>query len=174
MTLQADAGPRKSENHSSEEALQALRKAGISIDSCLMERLESSNGSTNGKAAIADEELVTNTLQQIENLLNRLAAQAPAGPYTARRIEALTGTRLWLPTALAATKQGLSVTDRPEDDPSQRQAWLGPGSGPRFKSPADREAAQRLREATLAAGRVPDSAALHKVLGVPPQPPQHA
>ena len=88
------------------------------------------------------------------------------GPYTERKLEALTGTRLWLPAVLAAEKQGVVLTTRPQDDPSNRQAWLGPGSGPRFKSPADREAAARVREATLASGRSPTPAALEKALGM--------
>lgn len=67
---------------------------------------------------------------------------------------------------LAASKHGISLTSRPENDPNQRQAWLGPGSGPRFKTAADREAAQRVRDVTLATGRAPDAVTLQKILGV--------
>lgn len=85
------AAERKSENHSSEEAIAALRKAGIAIDSCLTERSEATSGGASKLQGIADEELVANTLHQIENLLNSLVEKAPEGPYTARRLEALTG-----------------------------------------------------------------------------------
>lgn len=74
---------------------------------------------------------------------------------------------MWLPTVLAASKQGISLTARPQDDPNQRQAWLGPGMGPRYKSAAERDTAQRIRQETLAAGRTPNRAALEKVLGTP-------
>lgn len=75
------AEKRVSANHTSEQAIKALRRAGITVDSCVTE-LATNSGTSDAKPSVGDEELVANTLQQIEALLNGLAAQAPEGEYS--------------------------------------------------------------------------------------------
>lgn len=76
MPLTAERRP--SANHTNERAVNALKSAGITVDSCVTE-LASGSGPKGVKPNVADEELVSNTLQQIENLLNGLVAKAPPG-----------------------------------------------------------------------------------------------
>lgn len=58
------------------------------------------------------------------------------------------------------------MTPCTRDDPSQRHPWLEPGADSRYNSAAERDAAQRGREATLAADRTSNAAALGRALGV--------
>lgn len=85
------------------------------------------------------------------------------------------GSRMWLPTALAAAGvPHIASPVVPAHDKSaattakkQREEWLSaaPGTGPRFRSPGELEVARQVREVTLATGRAPTGTALEKMLG---------
>lgn len=51
------------------------------------------------------------------------------------------------------------------DNGAARTAWLAAGGGPRVEDPSVREQQRRIREATLASGRVPTGNVLEKLLG---------
>lgn len=94
------AEKRSSENHTSEQAVKALKRAGITVDSCVT---ESANPATSSaKQNVADEELVSNTLQQIEHLLNGLAEKAPEGKSRNAHPQVATGLEVQSRPALVA------------------------------------------------------------------------
>lgn len=86
------AAHKTSENHTTEQAIHALRRAGVTVDSCVKE-LPSSSEASIAKPSVADEELVSNTLEQIESLMHGLVAEAPEGeilspyPYFATDVQ---------------------------------------------------------------------------------------
>lgn len=151
--------------------------AQAAAESCLFETAATPEKDARG-AALSDSALVSTTMAHLEELRAALAAAAVTEPRRSTdsdHLETLMGSRMWLPTALAAA--GVPPVAPPvapaADDCAaqtarkQREEWLSaaPGAGPRFRSPGELEVARQVREVTLATGRAPTGTALEKMLG---------
>jgi hypothetical protein len=125
-----------------------------------------------------DDALMPDSLVQLQRVVDAFVSRARAARL-GTRLPLASGvatfpdqlaTMVAMPSALnriaggLQLQQGTAAQDVPGDAAQHRAEWLGPGAWPRMEDPSAKEDCRRIREATLASGRVPTGNALARLL----------